>query len=129
MKQNRYCIDIYSVHLKSLISLHISLQRRKLLWFHPVIEGKRGRLNGIRWLAEEKEVSLALAQVHAISNLAWDWRHSRVGPLEGGRMQLCTTPALKGAAFIAVHFMLPADTPHCLLLQWREREQLPTHSA
>lgn len=25
--------------------------------------------------------------------------------------------------------MLPADTPHCLLLQWRERKQLPTHSA
>jgi hypothetical protein len=44
-------------------------------------------------------------------------------------MQLCTTPALKGATFIAVNFMLPADAPHCLLLQWREREQLPTHSA
>jgi len=44
-------------------------------------------------------------------------------------MQLCTTPALKGTAFIAVHFMLPADTPHCLLLQWRERKKLSTHSA
>jgi hypothetical protein len=42
-------------------------------------------------------------------------------------VQLRTTPALKGATFIAVNFMLPADTPHCLLLEWREREQLPTH--
>ena len=67
---------------------------------------------------EEKEVSLALAQVHAISNLTWDWRDSRVGPLKRGRMQLCTTPALKGTPFIAVNLMLPSDPPHCLLLQW-----------
>lgn len=75
------------------------------------------------------EVSLALAQVHAISSLARYRRHGGVGPLKRGRMQLCTTPALEGAPFMAVSFMLPPNPPHCLQLQWREREQLPTHSA
>jgi len=75
------------------------------------------------------EISLALAQVHAISSLARYWRHSGVGPLKRGRMQLCTTPALKGAPFIAVSFMLPPNPPHRLQLKWREGEQLPAHSA
>lgn len=30
---------------------------------------------------------------------------------------------------MAVNFMLPPDPPDRLQLQWREREQLPTHSA
>lgn len=30
---------------------------------------------------------------------------------------------------MAVSFMLPPNPPHSLQLQWREREQLPTHSA
>ena len=76
------------------------------------------------------EVSLALAQVHAISSLARYRRHGGVGSLKRGRMQLCTTPALEGAPFMAaVSFMLPPNPPHCLQLQWWEREQLPTHSA
>lgn len=76
------------------------------------------------------EVSLALAQVHAISSLARYRRCDGVGSLKRGRMQLCTTPALKRRApFMAVNFMLPTDPPHCLQLQWRECEQLPAHSA
>lgn len=44
-------------------------------------------------------------------------------------MQLCTTPALKGAPFVAVDLMLPPDPPHRLLLQRREQEQLPADPA
>jgi len=82
-------------------------------------KGKWSRKIRIRWLGKERmEVSSALAHVHAISSLAWYWRDSRVGPLERGRMQLCTTPALKGAPFMAVSFMLPSDPPDRLQLQW-----------
>lgn len=114
--------------LTSLISLQKSTKKEALIVPSCQLKGKGGRKNGIRCL-KRKGVSIALAQVHAIPNLTWDWRNSRIGPLEWGRMQLCTTPALKGAPFIAVNFMLPSDPPHCLLLQWWQREQLPTHSA
>lgn len=78
-------------------------------------------------------IYLALAHIHAISNLTADWTdNSTEGSLKRRRMELRITPALirttiSGGGILCIE--LSPNTSHSLLLHWRKGKNLPTYSA
>lgn len=72
-----------------------------------------------------------LAHIHAISNLAVDWTHSREGSLKRRRMELRIPSALKSTTIIGgiLCLKLPSDTSHSLFLCLCKGENLPACSA